>query len=81
MALDKIGVQDKLDIGNVQKMRFHIKYFFGKCAQIRSFLRIRSHLLKKSLMENFIFCEVIFSCPKIVTVNFGTIKILNKWDQ
>ena len=24
--------------------------------QIRSFLRIWSHLLKKSLMENFIFC-------------------------
>ena len=27
--------------------------------QIRIFLRIWSHLLKKSLMENFIFCEVI----------------------
>ena len=26
--------------------------FFSKCDQIRSFLRIWSHLLKKSLMEN-----------------------------
>ena len=29
--------------------------FFTKCNQIRSLLRIWSHLLKKSLMENFIF--------------------------
>ena len=39
-------------------MKFSIKDFFGKCDQIRSFLRIWSHLLKKSLMENFIFCTV-----------------------
>ena len=32
-----------------------MKDFFSKCDQIRSFLRIWSHLLKKSLMENFIF--------------------------
>ena len=36
----------------VQKMKFSIKDFFSKCGQIRSFLRIWSHLLKKSLMEN-----------------------------
>ena len=41
-----------------QKMKFLIKDFFNKCDQIRSFLRIWSHLLKKSLMENFIFCPV-----------------------
>ena len=40
-----------------QKKKFSIKYFFSKCDQIRSFLRIWSHLLKKYLMENFIFCE------------------------
>ena len=40
-----------------QKM-FSIKDFFSKCDQIRCFLRIWSHLLKKSLMENFIFCAV-----------------------
>ena len=41
-----------------QNMKFSIKDFFSKCDQIRSFLRIWSHLLKKSLMENFIFCAV-----------------------
>ena len=41
-----------------QKLEFFIKDFFSKCDQIRSFLRIWSHLLKKSLMENFIFCAV-----------------------
>ena len=39
-------------------MKFSIKDFFGKYDQICSFLRIWSHLLKKSLMENLIFCEV-----------------------
>ena len=36
-------------------MKFSIKDFFTKYDQIRSFLRIWSHLLKKSLMENFVF--------------------------
>ena len=40
-------------------MKFSIKDFLSKCDQIRSFLRIWSHLLKKSLMENFIFCAVV----------------------
>ena len=39
-------------------MKFSIKDFFSKCDQIRSFLRILSHSLKKSLMGNFIFCAV-----------------------
>ena len=33
------------------KMKFSIE-------EIRSFMQIWSHLLKKSLMENFIFCAV-----------------------
>ena len=38
-----------------------IKDFFSKCDQIRSFLRLWSHLLKKSLMENCIFsCSAHF---------------------
>ena len=41
-------------------MKFFIKNFFRKCDQIRRKLRIWSHLLKKLLMENFIFCAVIF---------------------
>ena len=38
-----------------QEIKFSIKYFFSKCAQIRSSLAIWSRLLKKFLMENFIF--------------------------
>ena len=38
---------------------FFIKDFFSKCDQIRSFLRIWSCLLKKSLMENF--CAVLLN--------------------
>ena len=41
-------------------MKFSIKNFFSKCDQICSFLRIWSHLLQKSLTENFIFCALIF---------------------
>ena len=39
-------------------MKFSIEDFFSKCDQIRRKLRIWSHLLKKSFMENFIFCAV-----------------------
>ena len=52
---------------NAQKMKFSIKDFFGKRDQIRIFLRIWSHLMKKSLMENFIFCTVLMS--KLTTRN------------
>ena len=40
-------------------MKFSIKDFLSKYDQIRSFLQIWSHLLKKSLMENLIFCAVL----------------------
>ena len=40
-------------------MKFSIKIFFSKCDQICRKLRIWSHLLKISLMENFIFCAVV----------------------
>ena len=42
-----------------KKMKFSIKEFFSKFNQICCFCRMRSHLLKKSLMENFIFSAVI----------------------
>ena len=42
-----------------QKMKFSGKDLFSICDQIRSYLHIWSYLLKKSLMENFIFCAVI----------------------
>ena len=41
-----------------KKMKFSIKDFFSKCDQIHRKLRIWSHLLKKSLMEKFIFFAV-----------------------
>ena len=44
--------------GTAQKMESSIKDFFSKCDQIRRKLRIWSYLLKKSLMESFIFCLV-----------------------
>ena len=49
-------------------MKFSIKDFFSKCDQIRSFLQIFSHLLKKSLMENFIFCVVHFLRKVLVSL-------------
>ena len=41
-----------------QKMKFPIKDFFSKCDENCRKLRIWSHLLKKSLMENFTFYVV-----------------------
>ena len=40
-------------------MKFFIEDFSSKCDQIRSFQRIWSDLLEKSLMENFIFCGMM----------------------
>ena len=50
-----------VDIYTSQKMKFSIKDCFSKCDQIRRKLRIWSHSLKKSLMENFILCAVIIT--------------------
>ena len=58
MALS-LKIMANLDlVSTEQKMKFSIKDFFSKCDQIRSILRIWSNLLKKSLLENFIFCAV-----------------------
>ena len=51
---------------NVQKMKFSITDIFSKCDQIRGFLRIWSHLLKKPVMENFIFCAVNIPGQRLV---------------
>ena len=47
--------------------------FFSKCDQICSFLRIWLNLLKKSLIEKFIFCAV-----KLLKSYFQ-LEILNIW--
>ena len=60
----KMGKYKKIEVFLRQlyaplKIKFSIKDFFSKCDQFRRELRIRSHLLKKFLMENFIFCAVV----------------------
>ena len=59
---DVVGVCDiQKGTGEVtitaQKMISSIKDFSSKCDQIRSFLRIWSHLLKKALMETSLFVQ------------------------
>ena len=44
-------------VNTAQKMKFSIKDFFSKCDQTHKKLRIWSHLLKKSLIENFFFVQ------------------------
>ena len=52
-------------------MKFSIKNFFSKFDQIRrKLLRILSHLLKKSLTENFIFCTVDYLDPLALKCKF-----------
>ena len=59
---NKLQRQETINHSNIyftaQKMKFSSKDFFSKRDQIRSFLRIWSRLLKKSFMENVIFCAV-----------------------
>ena len=43
-----------------EKMNFSIGDFFSKCDQILNFKWIWSHLLRKFLIVNFIFCMMIF---------------------
>ena len=50
-------------------MKFSIKDFFSKSDQICRKLRIWSHLLKKSFMENFVFCAVC-----------GVQKLMSHWN-
>ena len=47
-------------------MKFSIKDFFSKFDQIRSFLQISSHLLKKSLE---ILCYVCYVCIMYVSTH------------
>ena len=52
-----------------QKTNFSSKDFFRNCDQICRKLRIWPHLLKKYLMENFIFCAV--QTEKYVVITAG----------
>ena len=57
-------------------MKFSIQDFFSKCDQIRCFLRIWSHLLKKYLMENFIFCVQCNLCKNGLILEVAIIQEL-----
>ena len=69
-------------------MKFSSKGFFSRCNKIRRKLRIWSNLLKKSIMENFIFCAVrsIFSIicyllkglESSITISIGK-KLIQTW--
>ena len=59
-----------------QKIKFSIKGFFSECDQIRKKLWIWPRLLKKSLMENFIFCAVV-NTP----LSFAISLILSKFQK
>ena len=54
-----------------KKTKFFIQDFFSKCDQIHRKLRVWSHLLKKSLMEKFIFCAVSGQ-PLSLDINIST---------
>ena len=59
-------------------MKFSIKDFFSKEDQIRRNLRILSHLLKKSSMENFIFCAECFYVYPYFRANFNLVATSRK---
>ena len=48
-----------LNLHYTKKMKFFIKDFFSRRDQIHRKLQLCSHLLKKSLIENLIFCAVL----------------------
>ena len=60
----------RMGIHTAQKMKFSIKDFFIHCGRIRSKRCIRSSFMKKSFMENFVFCAV--------SVNYGSSVIIGK---
>ena len=60
-----------------KKMKFSIKDFFSKCDQILRELRIWLYLLKKSLMQNFIFYAVVtvikWTTSQVISKDFANI--------
>ena len=60
-----------------QKMKFSIQNIFSKCDQIRKKLRIWSHLRKKSLIENLVFCAVLFFIFRISFVLYSDLHFFN----
>ena len=66
---------ETLHIAYCTKNKFSINDLFSKCDQIRSFLRLWSHLPKKSFMENLIFCTSVNSARVII----GSARLIKKF--
>ena len=74
-----LGCPSDYLVYTTQKIKFSIKDFFSKCDQIRRKLRIWSHLLKKFLMENFVFlCCVNIHVVTLYEWDFTILKLLNR---
>ena len=59
-----------------QKVKFSIKDLSSECEKIRSFLRIWSHLLKKSLTKIFTFCTLyVADCQVLPTFSWDFSKV------
>ena len=59
----------RFSIKHCTKMKFSITDFFNKCDKTCIFLQTWSHLLKKSLMGNFIFfCSEVQSVIHVITI-------------
>ena len=64
-----------------QKMKLPIIDFFSKCEQTRRKLRIWLHLLKESLMENFIFCFELQFAHRLALVLECQGRYISKFDH
>ena len=62
-----------------QGMKSPVKDFFNKCDQMRSFLKIWSHLLKKSLIENCIV--FLLGLSKIFPPKESLVSFSNRYVQ
>ena len=71
-------IYNQVNSYTAQAMKFSIKDFFSKYGQSRRELQIWSHLLKKSLMENFIFCAVILCFIIYMYLAFNYVKMSHK---
>ena len=57
-------------------MNLFVKNLFSKCEHIRIKLRIYSHLLNKSLTENFIFCVVKILLVLLLSLASFSLKLI-----
>ena len=61
--------QENLVYVTGQKIKFSVKDFFIKCDQIHKKPLIWSHLLKKSLIDNFIFLCIVLEEIELKTMH------------